>query len=469
MKGRRMAELEFHGAARTVTGSMHLLHLADGPVALDCGLMQGRRQLSREWNQTFPLPPERIKAVLLSHAHIDHSGNLPGLVKQGFRGRIHTTAATSDLCAVMLADSAHIQEEDARFWNERRAARPEDRIEPLYTVADAEAAEPHFAGLAYSDRLPLGDGCTATFLEAGHILGSAVVLIEWGGSAPVRLLYTGDLGRFGVPILRDPTTPLPQADYLITECTYANRRHDNPGRMKERLVQIINETRAGGGRVIIPAFSVGRTQTLAYSLQQAVAEGSLKPLPIFVDSPLSARTTEVFRKHPECYDAEATAFWRQEGDVFGRGLITYVTDVEESKRLNDLRDPCVIIASSGMCENGRILHHLKHNVEAEQNTIILVGYQAENTLGRRIADGRRDLRIFGRIYTRRCRVEALEGFSAHADAEDFVRLLAPMARGLRAAFIVHGEEPQWKAMTEILRRAGCRKVHVPAPGERFPL
>jgi len=464
-----MAELEFHGAARTVTGSMHLLHLADGPVALDCGLMQGRRQLSREWNQTFPLPPERIKSVLLSHAHIDHSGNLPGLVKQGFRGQIHTTAATSDLCAVMLADSAHIQEEDARFWNERRAARPEERIEPLYTIADAEAAEPHFAGLAYSDRLPLGDGCAATFLEAGHMLGSAVVLIEWGGPESARLLYTGDLGRFGVPILRDPTVPLPQADYLITECTYANRRHDDPGRMKERLVQIISETRAGGGKVIIPAFSVGRTQTLAYYLQQAVAEGSLKPLPIFVDSPLSARTTEVFRKHTECYDAEAAAFWRQEGDVFGRGLITYVTDVEESKRLNDRRDPCVIIASSGMCESGRILHHLKHNVEEERNTVILVGYQAENTLGRRIADGRRDLRIFGRIYTRRCRVEALEGFSAHADAEDFVRLLAPMAKGLRAAFIVHGEQPQWEAMTKILRRAGCRQVHVPAPGERFPL
>jgi len=464
-----VAELEFHGAARTVTGSMHLLHLDDGPVALDCGLMQGPRQLSREWNQTFPLPPERIKAVLLSHAHIDHSGNLPGLVKQGFRGRIHTTAATSDLCAVMLADSAHIQEEDARFWNERRAARPEERIVPLYTVADSEAAEPHFAGLAYGDRAALGDGCTATFLEAGHILGSAVVLIEWGGSKPVRLLYTGDLGRFGVPILRDPTAPLPQADYLITECTYADRRHDDPWRMKERLVRIINETRAGGGKVVIPAFSVGRTQTLAYYLQQAVAEGSLRPLPIFVDSPLSARATEVFRRHPECYDAEAAAFWRQEGDVFGRGLITYVTDVEESKRLNDLSDPCVIISSSGMCENGRILHHLKHNVEEERSTVILVGYQAENTLGRRIADGRRDLKIYGRIYTRRCRVESLEGFSAHADAEDFVRLLAPMARGLRAAFIVHGEEPQWKAMTEILRRAGCHKVHVPSPGERFPL
>ena len=349
------------------------------------------------------------------------------------------------------------------------AARPEERIEPLYTIADAEAAEPHFAGLACGDRRPLGDGCAATFLEAGHMLGSAVVLIEWGGSKPVRLLYTGDLGRFGVPILRDPTAPLPQADYLITECTYADRRHDDPWRMKERLVRIINETRAGGGKVVIPAFSVGRTQTLAYYLQQAVAEGSLRPLPIFVDSPLSARATEVFRRHPECYDAEAAAFWRQEGDVFGRGLITYVTDVEESKRLNDLSDPCVIISSSGMCENGRILHHLKHNVEEERSTVILVGYQAENTLGRRIADGRRDLKIYGRIYTRRCRVESLEGFSAHADAEDFVRLLAPMARGLRAAFIVHGEEPQWKAMTEILRRAGCHKVHVPSPGERFPL
>ena len=464
-----MAELQFHGAARTVTGSMHLLHLADGPVALDCGLMQGPRQLSREWNQTFPLPPEQIKAVLLSHAHIDHSGNLPGLVKQGFRGRIHATAATSDLGAVMLTDSGHIQEEDARFWNERRAARPEDRIEPLYTVEDAEATEPHFAGLAYGERAAIEGGCAATFLEAGHILGSAVVLIEWGGSAPLRLLYTGDLGRFGVPILRDPTAPLPQADYLITECTYANRRHDDPGRMKERLVRIISETRAAGGKVIIPAFSVGRTQTLAYYLQQAVAEGSLKPLPIFVDSPLSARATEVFRKHSECYDAEAAAFWRQEGDVFGRGLITYVTDAEESKRLNSFPDPCVLIASSGMCENGRILHHLKHHVEEGRSTVILVGYQAENTLGRRIADGRRDLKIFGRIYTRRCRVEALEGFSAHADAEDFVRLLAPMARGLRAAFVVHGEEPQWKAMTKILQRAGCRKVHVPSSGERFPL
>ena len=464
-----MAELQFHGAARTVTGSMHLLHLADGPVALDCGLMQGPRQLSREWNQTFPLPPEQIKAVLLSHAHIDHSGNLPGLVKQGFRGRIHATAATSDLGAVMLTDSGHIQEEDARFWNERRAARPEDRIEPLYTVEDAEATEPHFAALAYGERAAIEGGCAATFLEAGHILGSAVVLIEWGGSAPLRLLYTGDLGRFGVPILRDPTAPLPQADYLITECTYANRRHDDPGRMKERLVRIISETRAAGGKVIIPAFSVGRTQTLAYYLQQAVAEGSLKPLPIFVDSPLSARATEVFRKHSECYDAEAAAFWRQEGDVFGRGLITYVTDAEESKRLNSFPDPCVLIASSGMCENGRILHHLKHHVEEGRSTVILVGYQAENTLGRRIADGRRDLKIFGRIYTRRCRVEALEGFSAHADAEDFVRLLAPMARGLRATFVDHGEEPQWKAMTKILQRAGCRKVHVPSSGERFPL
>ncbi len=464
-----MAELEFHGAARTATGSMHLVYLADGPVALDAGLFQGRREEARRRNTDFPLPPERLRAVLLSHAHIDHCGNIPGLVRRSFRGRIHATPATCDLAGVMLADSAHIQEEDARFWNEKRAAGPDDVINPLYTLEDAAAAAPLFSGAPYGRTLPVGDGCTATFLEAGHILGSAIMLLEFAGPRPVRLLYTGDLGRFGVPILRDPTNPLPRADYLITECTYADRRHDDPGRMKERLAAIITETRRAGGKTIIPAFSLGRTQTLTYCLQQAAAEGILESLPIFVDSPLSARTTEVFRRHTECYDAEARAFWHEEGDVFGRGLVTYITAVEDSKRLNDRRDPCVIISASGMCESGRILHHLKNNVEDPRCTVILAGYQAENTLGRRIAEGERDLRIFGRTYRRRCRVEALHGFSAHADSEDFVRLLGPLAPGLRAAFIVHGEAGQAAAMKTILQRAGCRSVYVPAPGERFAL
>jgi metallo-beta-lactamase family protein len=464
-----VAELEFHGAAQTVTGSMHLLHLDGGPVALDCGLMQGRRQVSREWNKTFPLPPKDVRAVLLSHAHIDHSGNLPGLVRQGFRGRIHATAATADLCGIMLADSAHIQEEDAKYWNAKRATRPEEQIEPLYGVADAEATQPLFSGADYAKPVTVGDGLRATFLEAGHLLGSACILVEVDGSQPLRILYTGDLGRTDQPILRDPTTPLPQADYLITECTYANRRHEDVSEMKERLVKIIKDTRAAGGRVVIPAFSVGRTQVLTYYLEQAVVEHDLKRLPIFVDSPLSNEATEVFRRHPECYDAEARAFWHEEGDIFGRGLVTSVTKVQDSMRLNDLREPCVIISSSGMCENGRILHHLKRTVEDPRSTVVLAGYQAEHTLGRRIADGERSLRIFGRDYVRRCRVEVLEGFSAHADADGLAQLMKPIAKGLKGAFVVHGEEDQRTAMEQILHKAGCRNVHAPAPGEKFTL
>jgi metallo-beta-lactamase family protein len=459
-------KLLFHGAAQTVTGSMHILETGGGPVALDCGLFQGNRRIARERNETFPLPPAELRAVVLSHAHIDHSGNIPGIVHHGFGGRIFATSATCDLAKVMLADSGHIQEEDARFWNKKH---PEAPIEPYYTAADVQATAPHFTGVGFGRPTPIVDGLTATFLEAGHILGSAIVLLEIAGPPPVRLLYTGDLGRFGVPILRDPTCPLPAADYLITECTYADRRHDDAGRMKERLVSIIKETSAAGGKTIIPAFSVGRTQTLAYYLQQAVAEGRLDPPPVFVDSPLSAAVTEVFRKHTECYDAEAKAFWHQEGDVFGRGLVTYVTAAEDSKRLNDRRDPCIIISASGMCESGRILHHLAHNVGDERSTVILVGYQAENTLGRRIAEGRRDLVILGDTYTRRCRVEMIEGFSAHADADDFRRLLVPLAKGLRAAFVVHGEAPQAEAMNGILTQAGCPQVHVPAPGETFTL
>jgi metallo-beta-lactamase family protein len=464
-----VAELEFHGAAQTVTGSMHLVRLDNGPISLDCGLMQGHRDEARRWNQVFPLPPQELRAVLLSHAHIDHSGNLPGLVRKGFRGRIYATRATADLCQIMLADSAHIQEEDARYWNTKRAARPEDRIEPLYTAADVEAAKPLFTGVDYGQTVDLGGGCRATFMEAGHLLGSAAILLEVGGDHPVRLLYTGDLGRTRQPILQDPTSPLPPADYLITECTYANRRHDAVEKMKERLTEIITQTRADGGRVIIPAFSVGRTQEVVYYLQQAIEDGSLARLPIYVDSPLSVEATAAFRRHPECYDVEALAEWRKDGDVFGNGLVTYVSKVEDSIRLNDLREPSVVISSSGMCESGRILHHLKHSVEDARNTVVLVGYQAEYTLGRRIAEKQKMLRIFGRDYTRRCRVEVLDGFSAHADADDLARLLTPLAKGLKTAFVVHGEQPQWEAMQAMLRSAGCPDVRVPAPGDKVTL
>jgi len=464
-----MPELEFFGAAGTVTGSMHLLHVGGRTIAMDCGLFQGRRSDARERNSRYPLRPGKLASVLLSHAHIDHSGNLPGLAKRGFRGPIYATPATADLCGIMLADSAHIQEEDARFWNEKRARSEKEHVQPLYTAEDARKATGLFRHRPYNQRFEFADGAFATFIEAGHILGSACILVEIERPHPVRLLYTGDLGRFSVPILRDPTDPLPRVDYLITECTYANRLHRNPTDMKEQLVRIIRHTRQAGGKVIIPAFSVGRTQTVAYYLARAIHEGLLEPLPIFVDSPLSVNATEVFKNHPECYDEQAVDFWHHRGDIFGRGRIRYITRVDESKGLNHLDEPCVIIASSGMCEAGRIKHHLRNNIEDEANTVIIVGFMAQHTLGRRIVERREELKIYGRMYRLLCRVEVLNGFSAHADRNDFKRSFGPLAGNLKAAFCVHGEGPQPRAMKELLETAGCESVAIPAPGQKFDL
>ena len=464
-----MAELEFFGAAGTVTGSMHILHVDGGPFLLDCGMYQGAREEARIRNTTFPIPPDELGGLLLSHAHIDHSGNIPGLMKRKFNGNIYSTSATCDLCRIMLADSAHIQEEDARYWNEKRASNPSERIKPLYTLEDAKASEMHFRTVQYNEPREFAPGCIGTWIEAGHILGSACILMAIHQGRPIRVLFTGDLGRFNMPILRDPTNPLPEVDYLITECTYADRHHAAPVDMKEQLVRIINRTVAAGGKVIIPAFSVGRTQNVVYYLSQAVAEGLMKPLPIFVDSPLSVNSTEVFKKHPECYDTEARDFWWNQGGLFGEGLVKYITDVNESKALNDRKEPMVIIASQGMCEAGRILHHLKNNIENEKNTIVIVGFQAQHTLGRRIVERREEVKIFGQMYRLLARVEVLNGFSAHADADEFARLLKPLARNLKGAFVVHGEGPQPQAMKDMLQSAGCKDVYIPMPGDRFKL
>lgn len=464
--------LLFHGAAGTVTGSMHFLRAGRKVLALDAGLFQGRRAETLRRNTEFPVPPDKIDALLLSHAHIDHSGNIPQLARRGFAGRVYCTPATGDLCEIMLADSAHIQEEDAEYWNRKRARTPQEYIHPLYTVADARAAGRHFQQIpVYQSFSPL-DEVSVTFVEAGHILGSACVLVEVRGRRTIRILYTGDLGRFDMPILRDPTEPMPQADYLITECTYADRKHRNPTDMKERLVKVVRETVARRGKIIIPSFSVGRTQNVVHYLVRAIHEGLIEPLPIFVDSPLSAHATEVFQRHPECYDAEARDFWLHAGagDLFGQqGLVTYVTDAADSKALNARTDPHVIVASSGMCEAGRILHHLKNSVWDEKNTICIVGYMAQHTLGRRIVERRPELKIFGRAYPLMARVEVMNGFSAHADQDDFLRLLGPIAPHLRGAFIVHGEGPQPAAMEQLLRQAGCSRIHIPQPGDVFLL
>ena len=464
-----MAELQFHGAAGNVTGSMHLLHLPDGPVAMDCGLFQGRRMWTREMNNSFPVPPKKLRGILLSHAHIDHSGKIPHAIHHGFSGKIWATPATCDLCDLMLADGAHIQEEDARFWNERRAKSKADRIEPLYTAVDAHRARERFCEVKYNHPVAFAENATATYLEAGHILGSACILVQLNGRQKTSLLYTGDLGRFSMPILRDPANPLPEVDYLITESTYSERTHPDVDAMKDKLVQIVNDARSRGGKVVIPAFSVGRTQHLIYWLSMAIADGVLDPLPIFVDSPLSTNVTGIFKKHPECYDEEAVDFWQEQGDVFGRGLIKYTADVEESKGLNFIKEPCVIISASGMCEAGRILHHLKNNIEDERNTIVIVGYQAKHTLGRRIVERISPIKIFGRKYEMRAHAETLNGFSAHADREDFMRLLGPMAPKLKGAFVVHGENSQLDAMKQLLQDAGCNNVEAPKPGDRFDL
>lgn len=449
---------------------MHILHVPGGPIVLDCGMFQGRRAEAKDKNRRLPLRPQSIQAILLSHAHMDHSGNIPYYVRNGLRCPIYSTPATCDLCDIMLADSAHIQEEDARFWNEKRARTAEDWIEPLYTMEDAKAAQHFFHPVPYNEVFSFGEGYKATWVDAGHILGAACILLEVpNGVKPIKILFTGDLGRFDMPILRDPTCPLPQADYLITESTYADKVHHNPTDQKEQLVRIINETRAAGGKIIIPSFSIGRTQNIVYYLTHAIRDGMMKPLPIFVDSPLSTRATEVFKKHPECYDEDVLKDFQTNGDIFGEGLIQYITDTGDSKALNDRDEPMVIIAASGMCEAGRILHHLKNNVENEFNAVVIVGFMAQHTLGRRIVERRDEIKIYGRFYKLLCRVEILNGLSAHADAADFARCLGPIAPGLKAAFAVHGEGTQPAAMAEILKKAGCKTTVIPKPGEKFPL
>ncbi|HNX26177.1 MAG TPA: MBL fold metallo-hydrolase [Phycisphaerae bacterium] len=462
--------LMFQGAAKTVTGSMHLLKLPDKIISFDCGLFQGRRYESLASNETFFVPAEKVDEVLLSHAHIDHSGRLPLLVKKGFDGKIFATGATCDLCEIMLADSGHIQEEDAAYWNAKRAKSKEDEIKPLYTVEDAVKASKHLQHIQYYQPFFFAEHAKATYVEAGHILGSACIHVEIDyNGRKISLLYTGDLGRFDMPILRDPQNPLPAVDYLITESTYAGRLHNNPTHMKEELVHVINETRSRGGKVIIPSFSVGRTQNVVYYLVNAINEGILEPLPIFVDSPLSTNATAVFKNHPECFDEAAKDFWLQQGDLFGGKLVQYITDVNASKALNSLKEPHVIIAAAGMCESGRILHHLKNNVEDENNSICIVGFMAQHTLGRRIVERRDEIKIFGKMYRLLARVEILNGFSSHADTNDFRLLLGPLAKNLKGAFVVHGEDSQLTAMKDLLESYGCRNVNIPNPGDIFTL
>jgi metallo-beta-lactamase family protein len=471
-------KLTFWGAARVVTGSTHHLTVAGKSYLLDCGEYQGRRKEAAERNRNFPFPCPDVSAVMLSHAHIDHSGNLPLLVKNGFHGPIYASAGTADLCVPMLADAASLQERDAEFLNKRHLRRQaldmpalagNGTVEPLYTSEDAEATFPLFRPTALHTPTGIGPGVVYQSFEAGHMLGSTCMLLELEEDGrKTRLGFTGDLGRKGLPIIRDPE-PLPAADYLIMESTYGNRVHEPIQSVAEKLAEIVNRTYHRGGKMIVPAFAVGRTQQLVLLLHQLIDAKRIPSFPIFVDSPLAVNVTEVFRKHPELYDAEAAAFLNNHGDPFGFKLLTYVRDVNQSKALNDLRGPFMVVSASGMCEGGRVLHHLKNNIGDPRNTILLTGYQAENTLGRKIEEQWDEVPIFGEPMRLRAEVQKLDALSGHADREELLEWMKPIAQGLKKVFLVHGEPEQQAALIAAIRERYSIEAIAPERGQSFDI
>ncbi len=471
-------KLTFWGAARVVTGSMHHLAIQGRAYLLDCGQFQGRRKEAEARNKSFPFACRDISAVMLSHAHIDHSGNLPLLVKNGFRGPIFASPGTTDLCRPMLLDSATLQEKDAEFINKRNLRRKslnlknvgnDPTVEPLYTVKDAEAAFPLFRPTPMHTPTDIGPGLRYQSFEAGHILGSTFMLLDLESDGrKVRLGFTGDLGRRGLPIIRDPE-PMPPADYLIMESTYGDRVHEPIQSVAAKLAAIVNRTYQRGGKMIVPSFAVGRTQQLVLMLHELINANAIPPSPIFVDSPLAVNVTEVFRKHPELFDEEAAKFLTNHQDPFGFNRLTYVRDVNQSKALNDLRGPFMIISASGMCEGGRILHHLKNNIGDPRNTILLTGYQAENTLGRKIKERREQVPIFGEPMPLRADVQELDALSGHADREEMLAWMKPLAPGLKKVFLVHGEPDQQDAFQAAIRARYGLEVVAPERGASFEL
>lgn len=448
-----MLELRFWGAAGEVTGSMHELSVNGQRVLLDCGMYQGRRKEAEQQNRQFPFPAASVYAVVLSHAHIDHSGNLPLLVKQGFTKSIYATSATVDLCDAMLRDTARIQESDARFANKRQQQRSqgEPATAPLYDSNDAVNTMPLFRPVNYHEPYQVIPSLTAEAYDAGHMLGSAsTILTHTDGNQTVRLVYSGDVGRPGLPIVRDPEA-LPPVDYLIMESTYGDRLHQQESEVTNKLRDIVQRTIARGGRLIVPAFAVGRVQQLVFILHQLIDAHQIPSVPMYVDSPLAVDVTRVFEAHPECYDDETAAFLKLQEDPFGFNLLQYVRSSEDSKKLNALQGSFIVISPSGMCEAGRVLHHLLHNISDAKNTVLLTGYQADNTLGRKIQNGQKQVRIFGDPVEVRAEIENLDALSGHGDREELLSWMKPMTPGLKKVFLVHGEVGSSAVLAQAIR------------------
>ncbi len=465
-----MYTLTFQGAARTTTGSMHIVDVNGLRILLDCGMYQGHRKEAFERNRKLQIDPDSVHCVLLSHAHIDHSGNLPSLVRAGYRGPIYTTEATRDLCDPMLRDCAYITQHDVAIVNRRRLAEGKRPFEPLYLDEDVERTLALMHGVPYKRIIDLGNKVYACFHNAGHILGSALVEIiaTQPNGSPRRLLFSGDLGQPGQPII--PPYDIPQTpDILLVESTYADRNHPHHENVAGRLRDYISDIIQQRSKLIIPAFSVGRTQQILFFLNRLLREKKIPQIPIYVDSPLSYKATKVYEKHTACYGEAASNLLRQGIDLFKMPGLEFLQTSDQSKALNGASGPMVIIAASGMCEGGRILHHLENNISDARNIILIVGYQAEGTLGRRIVEMKNPIRIFGKEYTLNARVHTINALSAHADRDtlrQWVRAINPN-RTIRHVFAVHGEEEKVRAMCDILREEGYKNPIAPGPGGLF--
>lgn len=464
-----MIKLTFFGAAQTTTGSMHLVEANGMKILLDCGLFQGRRKEAFERNRNMQITPATIDAVVLSHAHIDHSGNLPTLARNGFRGKVYCTPATRDLCEIMLRDSAYLQARDLEYINKKRAQQGKNLFEPLYEQQDVDTIMRRFKPEPLKRLVDLGNGVSLVFHNAGHILGSALTQLDVKDSSghSRRLLFTGDLGQPNQPILRDYDMPQ-GADILLIESTYADRDHPSSDDVKGRLKGFIEDIHQLKSRLIIPAFSVGRTQNILYTLNRLTEEGRMPSTPVYVDSPLSLKATQVYAKHRECYDEEASDILRQGIDPMKFPGLRFIETPDQSKALNDLPGPLIIIAASGMCEGGRVLHHLQRAVGDPRNIILIVGFQAEHTLGRRIVERQSPLKILGDEFELNARVHTINALSAHADRTALMRWFDGI-KGTRLSrvFAVHGEPEKVAAMTELVKQHGVENVVAPVPGQTF--
>ena len=464
-------KITFHGAAHTTTGSMHLVEANGKRILLDCGLYQGRRKEAFEKNRNLPIDPKTIDYVILSHAHIDHSGNLPQLIRQGFRGRVFARQATVELCDILLRDSCFLQKRDLEYVNKKRRRDGKNLFEPLYDESDVDILMQLFVPIHLHAPREIAPGITLEFFNAGHILGSALVQLDIRSQQGRRhrLLFSGDLGQPDQPILRHFEYPS-GADILLIESTYADRLHPPADDVEAKIEGLLKHIDRHNSKLIIPAFSVGRTQQIIWYLNRILARGKFpREVKLFIDSPLSQKATKIYAQHREVYNAEARRMIASGKDPLNFPGMTYIASPEESKALNEQPGPMIIIAASGMCEGGRIVHHLKNSLTDENNVVLIVGYQAENTLGRRIVEKRNPLKMLGEEIELKAQVEVINALSAHADKNGLIDWLDEIKDNVRHAFAVHGETEKVTAMAELLKEHGIANAHAPHPGETFTI